>query len=98
MSEVRPPSPCDMTLDAGPSDSPLATQQTACAKPPFVCLRYHVASPAHRAVTIPAALKMAVGANAPGHYVHKVITKLVDRLHAAKDWLVRPVAALYPLF
>lgn len=36
---------------------------------------------------------MAVGSNAPGHYVHKVITKLVDRLHASKDWLVRTGSA-----
>ncbi len=35
-------------------------------------------------------LKMAVHAGNPGPYVHKVIGKLVDRLHGAKTWLVRP--------
>ena len=34
-------------------------------------------------------LKMAVHAGNPGPYVHKVISKLVDRLHGAKTWLVR---------
>ena len=37
-------------------------------------------------------LKMAVHAGNPGPYVHKVINKLVDRLHTAKNWLVRPAA------
>ena len=37
-------------------------------------------------------LKMAVHAGNPGPYVHKVINKLVDRLHSAKNWLVRPGA------
>ncbi len=37
-------------------------------------------------------LKMAVHAGNPGPYVHKVINKLVDRLHTAKNWLVRPEA------
>ena len=40
------------------------------------------------------ALKMAVGSNAPGHYVQKIVTKLVDRLRASKDWLVRMIFAL----
>lgn len=56
---------------------------------------YHAASQADHLHTFIAALKMAVGANAPGHYVHKVITKLVDRLHASKDWLVRLAIGLF---
>ena len=32
---------------------------------------------------------MAVHAGNPAPYVHKVINKLVDRLHSAKNWLVR---------
>lgn len=50
-------------------------------------------SPAEGVTAIAAALKVAVGSNAPGHYVHKIITKLFDRLHASKDWLVRQPSA-----
>ena len=36
-----------------------------------------------------AALKMAVHGGQPGSYAGYVITKLTERLHAAKHWLVR---------
>ena len=82
--------PKEKHVRSAPSPSPLSTVVPSSCTHEFRC-RFAVSSLA--AATLAAALKMAVGSNAPGHYVHKIITKLVDRLHASKDWLVCPASA-----